>query len=482
VSTETSPARTRVRVAFLSVVVLAAIAVLIPSLADLPVFVRSSDPELWLIAALALIVDARPLNAPGRAPIATIFPSVTFTFALLLGWGLTPRCSCRSSPLSSPRSGCGSRPGGRSSTRAGTRSRSPPRTSCCGRGRHPARRGRTVGRHRHARVVAILISGCVWFAVSDGLVTTAVWLRFGGRWVSVLTGPLRQEALSNLSLLALGPMVVAAGNVSTALVPLILVPLYTVHELARLHHRGAAQGLQDDLTGLPNRKALFAEMRGQVRAYAQRSARLRRQRVDGGARPPADGAAAARHRPVPAGQRRARAYRRGPAAGGGGAAAAGGDRGRRLRGPPRWGRVRRARPPAGRPDAAGVLAERVADALAEPVTLDGLAARRDRGDRVAVHPDHGTGQHHPAAPRRGGDVRRQGRAARYAIYSPESDQNSVERLELLADLRRALDGGNDELRLFYQPQIDMATGEVVGTEALLALEPSAARLRQSRTW
>jgi EAL domain-containing protein (putative c-di-GMP-specific phosphodiesterase class I) len=59
------------------------------------------------------------------------------------------------------------------------------------------------------------------------------------------------------------------------------------------------------------------------------------------------------------------------------------------------------------------------------------------------------------------------RAARYAIYSPESDQNSVERLELLADLRRALDGGNDELRLFYQPQIDMGTGEVVGTEALL---------------
>jgi hypothetical protein len=39
----TSPTRARVRVAFLSVVVLAAVAVLIPSLADLPTFIRSSD-------------------------------------------------------------------------------------------------------------------------------------------------------------------------------------------------------------------------------------------------------------------------------------------------------------------------------------------------------------------------------------------------------------------------------------------------------
>ncbi len=32
-----------------------------------------------------------------------------------------------------------------------------------------------------------------WFAVNELLVTTAVWLGFGGRWRSALTGSLRQE-------------------------------------------------------------------------------------------------------------------------------------------------------------------------------------------------------------------------------------------------------------------------------------------------
>jgi EAL domain-containing protein (putative c-di-GMP-specific phosphodiesterase class I) len=41
----------------------------------------------------------------------------------------------------------------------------------------------------------------------------------------------------------------------------------------------------------------------------------------------------------------------------------------------------------------------------------------------------------------------------------------VERLEIEADLRRAIE--RDELRLHYQPIIEIATGRVTGVEALL---------------
>jgi EAL domain-containing protein (putative c-di-GMP-specific phosphodiesterase class I) len=55
-----------------------------------------------------------------------------------------------------------------------------------------------------------------------------------------------------------------------------------------------------------------------------------------------------------------------------------------------------------------------------------------------------------------------------AFYEIEADQNSPQRLSLLADLRVALsepDGGG--LSLVYQPQIEISSGRVVGIEALL---------------
>jgi len=52
-----------------------------------------------------------------------------------------------------------------------------------------------------------------------------------------------------------------------------------------------------------------------------------------------------------------------------------------------------------------------------------------------------------------------------AVYSPEQDQHSPDRLALVAELRRAIDEGN--LVLHYQPKVDLARGHVVGVEALV---------------
>jgi diguanylate cyclase (GGDEF)-like protein len=61
------------------------------------------------------------------------------------------------------------------------------------------------------------------------------------------------------------------------------------------------------------------------------------------------------------------------------------------------------------------------------------------------------------------------RGDQIAVYRPDAAHHSPDRLALLADLRRALrlDPGVDGITLFYQPQIAIATGEVVGVEALL---------------
>ena len=53
----------------------------------------------------------------------------------------------------------------------------------------------------------------------------------------------------------------------------------------------------------------------------------------------------------------------------------------------------------------------------------------------------------------------------YRFYVPEMGQEAIERLELESDLRRALP--RRELRLYYQPQFNIRTREVVGAEALL---------------
>jgi diguanylate cyclase (GGDEF)-like protein len=52
-----------------------------------------------------------------------------------------------------------------------------------------------------------------------------------------------------------------------------------------------------------------------------------------------------------------------------------------------------------------------------------------------------------------------------SIYSPEFDVNTVERLQLLADLRTAID--EKALYVAYQPQVDLDSGRTVGVEALV---------------
>jgi diguanylate cyclase (GGDEF)-like protein len=449
---------------FVAVTFVAAVLATAPSFADLPGATATRDPEFWFIAALAVTVDAWPF----RARAATVYSSIAFTFALLLGWGLavTVIVQALAVVVSSIRLGHAPwRALFNISQYALSFAAAALVLNAAGVTR--LSEDEITSRPSTPAVLVIFASASAWFVVNGLLVTTIIQLRFGGRWTETLTRSVRQDGLWTLSLLALGPLVIAAGNVSALLVPLMLVPLYTVTELARKIAEENRKARRDELTGLPNRKALFAQMRQEARAYAERSTWLR----SGRQRPIDDrrrmallvldidqfrrvndalghmvgdrllGAVAARLR---------------QAIGADGVVARlGGDEFAVLA------------PRLVDQDAAGVLACRVADALAAPVTLDTLPLDVTAAIGVAIYPDHGTDsttllRHAEVAMY---DAKDHG--STYAIYTPEAEQHTPEKLELLADLRKALDSGKDELQLFYQPQVGLASGEVVGTEALL---------------
>ena len=101
----------------------------------------------------------------------------------------------------------------------------------------------------------------------------------------------------------------------------------------------------------------------------------------------------------------------------------------------------------------------------EPFTLDSLPVELEASIGVALSPDHGTDA---AALLQRADIamyvaKRAHTGAE--VFSVEHDGNSRSRLTMLGELRRAIE--NDELPLYYQPQLELRTGAIRGFEALL---------------
>ena len=121
-------------------------------------------------------------------------------------------------------------------------------------------------------------------------------------------------------------------------------------------------------------------------------------------------------------------------------------------------------PNAGLVQAADV-ARRIGAALQAPFEIDGLEVVMDASIGGALCPDHGSGvdellQRADVAMYQAKDAR-----TGFQIYDPSRDRHSRERLQLIAELRHALE--RDELVLHYQPKVNLATGLVDGVEALV---------------
>jgi len=120
-------------------------------------------------------------------------------------------------------------------------------------------------------------------------------------------------------------------------------------------------------------------------------------------------------------------------------------------------------------ESAGPVAQRLINALIEPMMIDGHELVVTPSIGIAVTPDDAE------------DVEGLLKAADTAMYHAKSmgknnfvcyhqdmDSAGIERLRLETDLRKAVE--RDELVLHYQPQIDTRNGTVVGAEALLRWE------------
>ena len=119
---------------------------------------------------------------------------------------------------------------------------------------------------------------------------------------------------------------------------------------------------------------------------------------------------------------------------------------------------------AGR-ERASEVAERLLEALAEPMIVGGHLLDVGASIGIALCPDHGSNrislvQHADVAM-----YAAKRSQIGHAFYSSELSSCSPERLTLLADLRRAL--GDDQFLLHYQPKIDLATRLPRGAEALI---------------
>lgn len=116
-------------------------------------------------------------------------------------------------------------------------------------------------------------------------------------------------------------------------------------------------------------------------------------------------------------------------------------------------------------ESAVVCVEKIREALDQPVSLSGVTLQLRASIGVAVAPDHGNDadaliRHADVAMY---DAKR--KRAEFAVYAPESDPNSLERLTLASDLRAGIE--QDQLELEYQPKLCLKTSRLVGVEALV---------------
>jgi diguanylate cyclase (GGDEF)-like protein len=118
------------------------------------------------------------------------------------------------------------------------------------------------------------------------------------------------------------------------------------------------------------------------------------------------------------------------------------------------------------PSAAGVvvLAQKLRGEVARPHRIGEFELEVDASIGIAVYPDHG---HDAETLVRHADVAMYESKEQHApaLYAPERDRYSPDRLALIGRLRPAIADG--EIVVYYQPQADLRTGAIRGVEALV---------------
>ncbi|MGW0807019.1 putative bifunctional diguanylate cyclase/phosphodiesterase [Nonomuraea sp. NPDC002799] len=406
-------------------------------------------PLFWVLAVLVILGELRPVMVSSATAVGGTYPSTMFTFAVLLHLGLPVAVLLQAVAVAI--NGVVTRKSWHrvmfniaQSTLALTAAAVT--LGLFGIVPSPAVPWVPGGRD----LLPIALAGIAYFVARATLVSGAVALherRSITRVFKVTVGP---QSLVYAALLGLAPLVVVVMEHSPGLVPLFVAPLAAVYFTATLSMRRDHQALHDELTGLPNRKMLIVSTE-EALAEARHDERVGLFLLD-----------LDRFKEVndtmghPVGDRLLQmvAHRLTHSVRPGDVVARlGGDEFAVLL------------PSIRDTHAAREVAARLRAALTEPVRLEGMTFDVDGSVGIALYPDHAPDfelllQRADVAMY----LAKEGRTG-VELYQPDKDRNSPERLNLLGDLRRAID--NRELRLHYQPKVSLGTGAVRGVEALL---------------
>ena len=115
---------------------------------------------------------------------------------------------------------------------------------------------------------------------------------------------------------------------------------------------------------------------------------------------------------------------------------------------------------------AKAIADKFQEVLQQPFDLDGHVVHISASIGISVYPNDGDSieellRHADIAMYQ---VKAQGKNG-HSFYHPSMQDMSHQKIVLEQSLRKALE--NNELEMYYQPQVDMATGRIIGAEGLM---------------
>jgi PAS domain S-box-containing protein len=128
------------------------------------------------------------------------------------------------------------------------------------------------------------------------------------------------------------------------------------------------------------------------------------------------------------------------------------------------------------PQRAGTLARQLLDEVSEPLVVDELEVVPAPAVGIAVWPHDGR-ESDSILRNAGMAMEHASRQVerRYRFFTSDMNETALRRIDLERELRQAIDQG--ELRLYYQPKVDVATGRITGAEALLRWQHPETGLR-----